>query len=957
MKTRYLLFCACLFSVVILTAQQQVAHLSKNKNVIFFTENKGQVYDQYYKPRPDVLFGAMAGNMAFHLKTTGVSYQLYRVDKWKEVEDNKTKTKHKEIDQQTIYRIDLNWLNHNANFTKSTDEVLPGFNNYYLESCPDGALNVKSYKGVTLHNLYKGINLHYYEKNGELKHDYIVAPNSNYKQIQLQVKGATIQVNKDGTLLLSTPLGKVQEGAPIVYQNGKQLPAKWVIKNNTLRFDIKNYNPELELIIDPLTRLWGTYYGGTGSEEISYSTNADSNLDVYVIGHTQLSTSTIIATSGAFQNNYAGGFTDCFIAKFNTFGVRIFGTYYGGTASDYSYDCIVDASNNLFVVGRTNSSIGSPFSTIGAHQLNFAGGTTDAFITKFNGSGIRLWSTYYGGNGTEDAQSCTLDSNGDLYVSGMTSSPTTTNIATASGHQTNYGGGTLDAFVVKFNTNGTRLWGTYYGGNGDDYALGSATDPSGNLYVVGSASSNTGTVIATLGSHQSTYGGGNGDGFIVKFTSSGTRIWSSYYGGLANGEAAFSCSVDNSSNVYIVGNTSSTVTSVISTAGSHQQLFGGGGDDAFIAKFNAGGTRLWASYYGGTGTDRAYSSDCDALGNVYIVGFTDSNNGNSIATPGSYQVTYGLGSQDAFVAQFNPSGSRIFGTYYGGNNLDIGESLCLDATGAFYLAGWTNSSNGNTISSANSHQNVFGGGVQYDAFLVKFADCVSLSPTAAVNSSVCANATLNFTSTITGTLSPTYSWSGPNSFTANVPNPSITNASTLSIGVYTLTINNGGCAETATAQVSLVNPSPTIAANSGSICSGNNFTINPTGASSYTIQGGSNVVSPGTNTSYTVIGTSAAGCLSSNTATSNVTVNALPVITVASATICAGATGTLTASGASTYTWSTGSNASTVLASPIITTTYTANGTSSAGCVGSAVTATITVGAAPSIVVNSATVC
>jgi hypothetical protein len=135
MKTRYLLFCACLFSVVILTAQQQVAHLSKNKNVIFFTENKGQVYDQYYKPRPDVLFGAMAGNMAFHLKTTGVSYQLYRVDKWKEVEDNKTKTKHKEIDQQTIYRIDLNWLNHNANFTKSTDEVLPGFNNYYLERC------------------------------------------------------------------------------------------------------------------------------------------------------------------------------------------------------------------------------------------------------------------------------------------------------------------------------------------------------------------------------------------------------------------------------------------------------------------------------------------------------------------------------------------------------------------------------------------------------------------------------------------------------------------------------------------------------------------------------------------------------------------------------------------------------------------------------------------------------
>jgi len=108
---------------------------------------------------------------------------------------------------------------------------------------------------------------------------------------------------------------------------------------------------------------------------------------------------------------------------------------------------------------------------------------------------------------------------------------------------------------------------------------------------------------------------------------------------------------------------------------------------------------------------------------------------------------------------------------------------------------------------------------------------------------------------------------------------------------------------------------------------------------------------------YNVTGTNAQGCVSSNTAVSSITVNALPVITVSSVTICAGATGTLTASGAATYTWNTGSNASSISASPVTTTTYTANGTSSAGCVGSAVTATISVGSAPSIVVNNAIVC
>jgi hypothetical protein len=96
---------------------------------------------------------------------------------------------------------------------------------------------------------------------------------------------------------------------------------------------------------------------------------------------------------------------------------------------------------------------------------------------------------------------------------------------------------------------------------------------------------------------------------------------------------------------------------------------------------------------------------------------------------------------------------------------------------------------------------------------------------------------------------------------------------TLNIGTYSLTINSSGCIQTATTQVSAVNALPTVAVNSGSICSGNNFTIIPSGASTYTIQGGSANVTPTANASYTVIGTSTAGCVSANTATSNITVN------------------------------------------------------------------------------------
>ena len=274
-----------LFSLITFFANAQTSSIS-------FTENKGQVSDQFYKSRPDVLFAGSANGMAFHLRNNGISYQLNRVDSWKEEEDFKTKEKRKVADKTNIYRLDINWLGINPNFTTQTEKPTEGYNNYYLEVCPNGVHNVKSYQGVFYNNIYNNINLHYYQKNNALKYDYIVAPGGNYKQIQLQIKGATaINLQKDGSLALITPIGKIKEGAPLVYQNGKQLKAKWVVVNNVLSFDIENYNPKLELIIDPVTRLWGTYYGGAGTD-YGVFTSTDAVGNVYLAGYTTTNSGT-----------------------------------------------------------------------------------------------------------------------------------------------------------------------------------------------------------------------------------------------------------------------------------------------------------------------------------------------------------------------------------------------------------------------------------------------------------------------------------------------------------------------------------------------------------------------------------------------------------------------------------------------------------------------------------------
>ncbi|MDI9342699.1 MAG: T9SS type A sorting domain-containing protein, partial [Sediminibacterium sp.] len=147
-----------------------------------------------------------------------------------------------------------------------------------------------------------------------------------------------------------------------------------------------------------------------------------------------------------------------------------------------------------------------------------------------------------------------------------------------------------------------------------------------------------------------------------------------------------------------------------------------------------------------------------------------------------------------------------------------------------------------------------------------------------------------------------------------------------------------------------VNALPVISVNSGSICSGSAFTIVPTGASTYTIQGGNNVVGPLTNSTYTVSGTSAAGCVSSGFVTSSVTVNALPVISVNSGSICSGNTFTIVPTGASTYTIQGGNN----VVSPLTNSTYTVSGTSTAGCVSSGfVTSSVTVSVLPVITIQS----
>lgn len=186
------------------------------------------------------------------------------------------------------------------------------------------------------------------------------------------------------------------------------------------------------------------------------------------------------------------------------------------------------------------------------------------------------------------------------------------------------------------------------------------------------------------------------------------------------------------------------------------------------------------------------------------------------------------------------------------------------------------------------------------------------------------------TTTLTASGATTYTWSTASNSGTIVETPTATT-------VYTVTgSNGGGCYAVQTISV-IIESNPTITVNSGNVCSGSSFTMVPNGASTYTFEGGSAVVTPTANTSYTVIGSSPGGCLSQNFATSNVTVNPTPTVTaITSNSIICGppnqGTVVLTAGGANTYTWNTSATGATIAVSPSVTTSYTVIGMNTEGC-------------------------
>ena len=603
--------------------------------------------------------------------------------------------------------------------------------NYFIGNDPSQwHTNIRNFARVSYPEVYPGVDLVYYGNQRRLEYDFIIKPGTDPRQISWKIEGesasvATTSVDPQGNLLVSDGKGVVRVEKPIAYeisdskagrtrQRRHYLDAQFVAKNDgQFSFAVAGHDPNKTLVIDPVLA-YSTYLGG-GSTDIGYAIAVDSSDNAYVTGQT-LSTNFPI-TNGSLQTMCAScsgnnPTPDAFVTKFTSSGTLVYSTYLGGNAADgggalQAMGIAVDTSGDAYITGQTLST-NFPV-TAGAFQMTCSScgsSIPDAFVTKLNPSGSALvFSTYLGGSALDAGAAIAVDSSGNSYITGLTSSndfPTHDSLPAPN----NFLQGAQNAFVTEFDSTGGLVSSTYLGGSGTDTGYGIAADASG-IYVAGETSSNN---FPTVNPYQGAFKGVN-DAFVSKLAPGMNGdlalVYSTYLGGTSN-NGARALAIDSLDDVYVTGTTNSGDFPV--TPGVFQPTFGGGSSNAFVTVFNPSGSNLiYSTYLGGNGFDLGLGIAVDASFNANVVGQTTSTN---FPTANPVQATYATNT-DAFVTRFVRTGcAPTFSTYLGGHATDIGNGIAADAAGNAFVTGQTNS---NDFPIANAIQPATGGG--FDAFV------------------------------------------------------------------------------------------------------------------------------------------------------------------------------------------------------------------------------------------------
>jgi len=606
---------------------------------------------------------------------------------------------------------------------------LPGETNYLG---PRRVAGIPRFARVRYRQMWRGIDVVFHEAAGQLEYDFNVAPGADPRAIRIDFEGAS-RITQDGArIVLHTGAGELRQRAPVIYQDGRPIQGRPLLRGRSVRFEIAAYDHRRPLVIDPVLS-YVTRFGArssiglvnfqappqaplNGRDRGGTAIAVDAAGNAYVAG--SAFTADFPTTPGAFQPSITENpnadprFTptnDAFIMKINPAGsALVYSTFLGGTGDDVATGLAIDADGNAYVCGAT-SSVDFPI-TPGAFQTNhpvLAGVIRyTGFVAKLNANGSALaYSTYLGGSSTEDVRAIALDSAKNAYVTGVTLSKDFPVTQGAYRSTINFSGAAI-AYAAKINDSGSAL--VYSTFLGDSIILvppaeplfvtnAIAVDAAGNAYV-GGAANRPDYIVPTPGAYQTQ----PGSAFVIKLNAAGSAaVFSTFLGAAQGLTGVDAVAVDGAGNVYAAGHTNAS--NFPTTAG----VFEPSVDPAFpntvsqgryppygfVTKLTPDGSGLiFSTYIGGGGSIIVGAIGVDAKGDVFLAGSADAS--SFLTTPDAVQPCLGdpYGYSNAFLMKLDPAGSSLlYSTFLGGNVREQGFGLALDASGNAYVSGMADS--------------------------------------------------------------------------------------------------------------------------------------------------------------------------------------------------------------------------------------------------------------------------
>ncbi|MBI5034784.1 MAG: SBBP repeat-containing protein [Chloroflexi bacterium] len=295
---------------------------------------------------------------------------------------------------------------------------------------------------VTWQNLWKGVTLSYRASaDGIVESVYTIDAGAAVEQIRLRYNAPVAQ-NADGSLKLTYPTGQMIESAPIAWQviDGVRVPVsvafqirKVSTQTSEIGFVFGKYDHAYPVTIDP-TLTWNSFFGAGGSHEAK-AIAFDPNGNVFVVGSSS-------GTWGSPVRSFSPTGSDAYVAKLDATGALIWNSFLGTAGSDFGKSVGVDLDGNVFVIGKSLNTWGTP-------NRPFSSGS-DVFVAKLNSNGVLQWNTFLGGVSDEDGDSIVLDLNGNIHLVGVSAASWGTPVRPfSSGY---------DAFVAQLNSSGTLQW-------------------------------------------------------------------------------------------------------------------------------------------------------------------------------------------------------------------------------------------------------------------------------------------------------------------------------------------------------------------------------------------------------------------------------------------------------------------------------------------------------------------